>query len=82
MSRQSGTLGFAVPWNPEPERLARPGARVARMKFVKAVTSTPNGAAAVAASSGSATPSKAATELPFEVFSVGCKGLVMPISLR
>ena len=28
------------------------------------------------------TGSKAATDVPLEVFSVGCRGLVMPISLR
>ena len=61
---------------------SRGGALVERMKRAKASTSGPNGFAAVAASSGSGTVSKAATELPFEVFSVGCSGLVMPISFR
>jgi hypothetical protein len=51
------------------------GALVARMKRAKACTSAPS-------SSGSITVSKAATEVPLEVFSVGWSGLVMPISLR
>src|SRR3954447_2411807 len=61
---------------------ARDGALVERMKRVKASTSGPNGCAVVAASSGSGTVSKAATEMPFEVFSVGKSGLVIPISFR
>ena len=60
----------------------RGGALVERMKRVKASTSGPNGCADVAASSGSATVSNAATELPFDVFSVGKSGLVIPISFR
>ena len=62
--------------------VSRGGTLVERMKRVKASTSGPLGALAVAASSGSGTVSNAATELPIEVFSVGCSGLVMPISLR
>ena len=53
----------------------RGGAFRERMKLVKAVMSPPS-------SSGSAVRSNAATELPFELFSVGASGLVMPISLR
>src|SRR4051794_37007834 len=52
------------------------GALVERMKRTKALASVPKGSAAVAASSGSGTVSKAATETPLLVFSVGCRGLV------
>src|SRR5262245_51080777 len=62
--------------------VSRGGALVERMKRAKASTSGPKGADGVAASSGSGTVSNAATELPSEVFSVGCNGLVIPISLR
>src|SRR3954462_5217720 len=60
--------------------VSRGGTLVERMKRAKASTSGPKGAAGVAASSGSGTVSNAATELPIEVFSVGCSGLVIPIS--
>src|SRR6185295_2379768 len=62
--------------------VSRGGALVARMKRAKNSTSGPNGLAGVGASSGSGTASNAATELPIEVFSVGCNGLVIPISFR
>ena len=50
------------------------GALSERMNSVRLVMSAPE-------SSGSATVSNAATDQPLEVFSVGCSGLVMPISL-
>src|SRR5215210_1838309 len=62
--------------------VSRGGTLVARMKRAKNSTSGPKGLAAVGASSGSGTPSKAATEAPMLVFSVGWRGLVMPISFR
>src|SRR3954453_4991375 len=61
--------------------VSRGGTLVERMKRTKASTSGPLGLATVPASSGSGTVSNAATEFPIEVFSVGCSGLVMPISL-
>src|SRR5947208_15855110 len=60
--------------------VSRGGTLVERMKRVKASTSVPLGNCAVAASSGSGTVSNAATEAPFEVFSVGWSGLVMHIA--
>ena len=61
---------------------SRGGALVARMKRANASMSGPAGSSGVGASSGSGTSSKSSTELPFEVFSSGANGLVMPISLR
>ena len=58
---------------------SRGGALVALMKLANAATSVPS-------FSGSATPSLTATPLttvlPLDVLSLGCSGLVMPISLR
>src|SRR5262245_32222109 len=51
------------------------GALDARIKRANISTSSP-------LSSGSGTVSKLATEAPLRVFSAGCNGLVMPISLR
>src|SRR5215510_12017155 len=51
------------------------GALVERMKSAKSSTSTPS-------LSGSATLSNSATDRPFDVFSVGCSGLVIPISFK
>src|SRR6266850_7092300 len=53
--------------------VSRGGALLVRMNSVNFATSTPP------ASSGSGTVSKAATEAPFDVFSVGWRGLVIPI---
>src|SRR6185295_1930806 len=50
----------------------RGGGLVARMKRAKNSTSGPKGFAGVGGSSGSGTSSNAATDTPFEVFSVGC----------
>src|SRR3954466_11702960 len=61
--------------------VSRGGALVEGMKGGEASTSGPLGLATVPASSGSGTVSNAATETPIEVFSVGCSGLVIPISL-
>ena len=61
--------------------LSRAGALVERMKRVNDSTSSPN-PMSPPVSSGSATVSKAATERPSEVFSVGWSGLVMPTSFR
>ena len=64
------------------------GALLARMKRVKDSTSTPNGCTVLLGSfgstvlsSGSGTLSNIDTSRPLEVFSWGCSGLVMPISL-
>src|SRR5207244_11009567 len=54
---------------------SRGGALVERMKFAKTAMS-------LSTSSGSGTLSNAATELPSDVFSVGCRRLVTPISFR
>ena len=54
-------------------RRSRGGAWVDRMNSANSSTSTPS-------SSGSGTVSNSATESPFDVFSSGCSGLVMPIS--
>ncbi len=52
------------------------------MKLVNASTSLPKGWADVGGSSGSVTMSYAVTELPSDVFSVGKRRLVIPISFR
>src|SRR6185295_2529098 len=62
--------------------VSRGGAFAARMKRTNASMSGPLGFAGVAASSGSGTVSKAATEAPFDVFSVAWSGLVIPISFK
>ena len=54
---------------------SRGGALVERMKLA-------NTSMSLSASSGSGTVSNAATELPSDVFSVGCRRLVTPISFR
>src|SRR5215207_5063820 len=56
--------------------VSRGGTLEDRMKRAKASTSGPKGIPVSGASSGSGTVSNAATEAPFEVFSVGCSGLV------
>jgi peptidyl-prolyl cis-trans isomerase D len=61
---------------------SRGGALVERMNRANASTSSPLGASAVAPSSGSGTVSMDATERPLELFSLGWRGLVMPISFR
>src|SRR6185295_14074178 len=64
------------PLEPSSAPAPRGGALVALMKVAnKATSSFPS-------SSGSGTVSNAATDAPFEVFSVGRKELVIPISLR
>src|ERR1700720_4810605 len=61
---------------------SRGGTFVDRRKRTKASSWVPLGASAVAGSLGSGATSKAVTGLPFDVFSLGNRGLVIPISLR